>query len=153
MEVKILEERLGVTMNPLMLQDICDALNLKYMRMKKRSDDKEGDNDDSKEKEDMALATGQFKGRCNYCGQYGHKAMQCNSNPRNRKRNNGRRNGKANYIRNGNDAQPQDNWQDNQNGNNTQNYGMFNNQGNNSGRGQFNFQGRKNPGRVRFIGK
>ena len=68
MEVKLLEERLGATTNPLSLQDIHDALNLKYMRIKKRNANEERHNDDTKEKEDMALAAGQFKGCCNYCG-------------------------------------------------------------------------------------
>jgi len=75
MEVKMLETKMEDMIDPLTLQMIRDQLNLRYMRLKKREN---GNNDDdTKEKEDTALFTNQFKGRCNYCGKIGHKAAKC----------------------------------------------------------------------------
>ena len=53
------------------------------MRLQKREN--ASDDDDTKEKEDMALAVNQVKGKCNYCGRIGHKALNCQDNPRNRR--------------------------------------------------------------------
>src|SRR5210317_1962803 len=90
MEVKLLEERLANVLMPLTLQQIRDKLNLKYMRLKKREHLEGSDNNEGKEKEDTALFMNQFKGRCNYCGCIGHKATQCNNNPRNQRGGRGR---------------------------------------------------------------
>src|SRR5210317_771157 len=85
MEVKLLEETLANVLTPLTLQQIRDELNLKYMRLKKREHLEGSNNNEGKGKEDTALFTNQFKGRCNYCGCMGHKAVQCNENPRNQR--------------------------------------------------------------------
>ena len=81
MEIKLLEDKLANATTPLTLQTIRDELNLKYMRMKKRENSDNVNNNDGKEKEDTALFINQFKGRCNYCGRIGHKAVNCRENP------------------------------------------------------------------------
>ena len=112
------------------------------MRLKKREHLEGSDNNEGKEKEDTALFMNQFKGRCNYYGCMGHKAAQCNENPRNQ-RGRGRsfqRGGWGRWINFANSG-----------GGDQQQQQEINNQGNFQGWG---FQGRGNRGgRSWFVGK
>ena len=71
-EVKDLEKRIGSTTNPLDIEEVREDLNLRYERTGKHEDTSE-----SEEEEHALYAGGQFKGRCNKCGKYGHKAVAC----------------------------------------------------------------------------
>jgi hypothetical protein len=72
MDISKLKDRIGSKDNPLDIEDMREALSLTFERMN------DGANNDSDE-EETALAAGQFKGRCNACGKYGHKSADCRS--------------------------------------------------------------------------
>ena len=69
--VSKLEDRLGSTTDPLSIEDVRSALNLKYQRLTKgRGGPHTSSSDDGHE---TALFAGGFKGKCNNCGEWGHK--------------------------------------------------------------------------------
>ena len=70
-----LEDRLGDEKNPLTIEDLRDELNLKYERMGFRSG--KGGKNSGNEGEDAAFFAGGYKGKCNACGEWGHKAKFC----------------------------------------------------------------------------
>ena len=73
--VSKLEDRLGATTDPLTIEDVRAALNLRYQRISKgKSGANNNSNDDGHE---TALFAGGFKGKCNNCGEWGHKGYQC----------------------------------------------------------------------------
>ena len=73
--VSKLEDRLGATTDPLTIEDVRAALNLRYQRISKgKSGANNNSNDDGHE---TALFAGGFKGKCNNCGEWGHKGFQC----------------------------------------------------------------------------
>ena len=68
-----LEDKIGNTSHPLTISKLCDELNLKFERMNgKRTIDSNNNG-----KGETALFAGGFKGKCNKCGRYGHKAHDC----------------------------------------------------------------------------
>jgi len=78
-EVRLIDEKIDkretVTIN-----DLKDRLSLKYERVlkwKKHEEEDEDESDESDEENEKAFFFTQFKGRCNYCGKYGHKASHC----------------------------------------------------------------------------
>jgi transposase InsO family protein len=75
-EVKDLEKRIGSDDNPLDIEEVREDLNLRYERLGKPDDDS-----GSEDEEHALYVGGQFKGRCNKCGKYGHKAVACRSKP------------------------------------------------------------------------
>ena len=68
--------------NPLMLEHVCSTFSLKFERLNVSN---EYDTDDKEI--DKALVTSQFKGRCNNCGNFGHKKQYCIINGNNDKSN------------------------------------------------------------------
>ena len=73
--VSKLEDRLGAQTDPLTIEDVRSALNLKYQRLTKgKGGPNNASNDDGHE---TALFAGGFKGKCNNCGEWGHKGFQC----------------------------------------------------------------------------
>ena len=76
MQVLKLEDRIGSSTNGLEIEDLRDELSLRYERMNVR-DESSDEDDDGEEK--ALFGGGQFKGRCNSCGKYGHKATDCRS--------------------------------------------------------------------------
>ena len=73
--VENLEERVDSVINPLGIEDVRQKLSEKFEKMKIRKKIKE----DSEDEDDQALFTTKFKGRCNKCGKFGHKAKDCRS--------------------------------------------------------------------------
>ena len=73
--VSKLEDRLGATTDPLTIEDVRSALNLKYQRLSKGKPGVSNNNSD--EGHETALFAGGFKGKCNNCGEWGHKGYQC----------------------------------------------------------------------------
>jgi len=71
-EVTMMEERLGATENPLTILELCERLNLRYQKLKQ-----EGKTDRNKPLDETALFAGGFKGKCNNCGAWGHKSVEC----------------------------------------------------------------------------
>lgn len=70
-----LEDRLGAENNPLTIEDLRDELNLKYERMGFRNG--KGGRHYGDDRDETALFAGGFKGKCNSCGELGHKARDC----------------------------------------------------------------------------
>ena len=83
------------------IEDVREELQSKYRRLMKYADEKNEDNE-------HALIAGhpfkrKFKGKCNKCGIYGHKAIECRGTKTNQgdqqdSRKTGRFNGKCNYC-------------------------------------------------------
>jgi len=98
--VSKLEDRLGSTTDPLTIEDVRSALNLKYQRLSKG---KSGSSNNSKDDEhETALFAGGFKGKCNNCGEWGHKGYQCPKKGSNENGNNSGGNkfsGKCHYCK------------------------------------------------------
>ena len=104
-DVSKLEDRIG---KDLTIDDVREALNLRFEKMNKGKGADDDDTDDEDEgKKEKALIARQFKGKCRECGKYGHKAADCrsknkqNGNSNNSGRNNGQKtrfNGKCNYC-------------------------------------------------------
>ena len=74
--VENLEERVDLVINPLGIEDVCQKMSEKFEEIRLRKKVKE----DTDDKEEQALFTTKFKGRCNKCGKFGHKAKVCRSN-------------------------------------------------------------------------
>ena len=79
-EISLLEKRLGDSNDPLTIEELRDALNLKFERLQgnKGKHYRSGD-------EETALFAGGFKGRCNNCGKHGQKARDCRTDKKNNK--------------------------------------------------------------------
>jgi hypothetical protein len=96
-EVSKLEDRLGDLSGPLTIKEICGALSLKYQRVYS----KKNKNKRFNQNEETALFAGGFKGKCNNCGQFGHKLRDCrnkkniNNNNNNQNHKNNKGNGEA----------------------------------------------------------
>ena len=82
-----LEDKLGASTNPLTLESLREKLSEKYekIKMRKRFKNEESDSDEDQK---ALFAGGKFKGRCHYCGKFGHKASEC----RKKKMDNGQEN-------------------------------------------------------------
>ena len=102
--VDALEDRLDSSTDPLTIENLREKLSEKYEKMKARKKFRHDDSDSDEEEEKALFAGGKFKGRCNYCGKFGHKAIQCNKKKNDEKNksqgNNGNRrfNGKCNFC-------------------------------------------------------
>ena len=77
--VENLEERVDSVINPLGLEDVRQKLSEKYEKMRLRKRFK----DDSNDEDEQALFATKFKGCCNKCGKFGHKAKDCRFNTEN----------------------------------------------------------------------
>ena len=75
MQILKMEDKVGIAGNALTIEDLRDELNLRFERLNTRDD---SDNDEDEE-EKALFGGGQFKGRCNNCGKYGHKSADCRS--------------------------------------------------------------------------
>ena len=108
--VENLEAKMDVT-NPLTLEELRESLSLKFTKWKVRAekngmDGFDAESDEEENSEEIALVAGgfkkPFKGRCNVCGRFGHKAVDCpTKNKKENKGNNGdkgRFNGKCYYC-------------------------------------------------------
>jgi hypothetical protein len=58
---------------PLTVEEVKGELNLRYERLNMKN----SRNGEGKVLEKQALLSGQFKGKCQICGQVGHKSFQC----------------------------------------------------------------------------
>ena len=104
--VENLEAKMNGT-NALTLEELRESLSLKHTKWKVQAE-KEGetgfeeDSDDEDEREETALVAGgfkkPFKGRCNLCGRFGHKAVDCSIKDNKNGENKGRFNGKCFYC-------------------------------------------------------
>ena len=96
-----LEDKLGAINDPLTLETLREKLSEKYEKIKMRKRFKESDSD-SEEDEKALFAGGKFKGRCHYCGKFGHKASECrkkkNDNSKENTSRSRRFNGKCNFC-------------------------------------------------------
>ena len=68
LQVEKMEGKINQDDNPLMLEQVCSTLSLKFERLNVYNED-----DTDNEEIEKALVTSQFRGRCNSCGKYGHK--------------------------------------------------------------------------------
>jgi hypothetical protein len=66
-----MEKRIGSTINPLTVKDLCADLNLQFERLHM------GEDDNNSTDGEKLLNAVQFKGRCHSCGKYGHKEADC----------------------------------------------------------------------------
>ena len=71
-----LEDKLGAKNDPLTLEGLREKLSEKYEKIRARKKFRD-DNSDSEGEERALFAGGKFKGRCHYCGKFGHKASEC----------------------------------------------------------------------------
>jgi hypothetical protein len=83
MQILKLEDKIGDDQNVLMIEDLRDELNLRFERMNAKDD---SDSNDKDEEEKALFGGGQFKGRCNNCGKYGHKSANCRSGSKGQKK-------------------------------------------------------------------
>ena len=74
-EISQLEEKMGSQSQPT-LEDVREKLSLRYTRGKHNHDDDDAETVGGKE-ETALYAGSQFKGKCNFCGKYGHKQADC----------------------------------------------------------------------------
>ncbi len=96
-EIRLMEEKMDAGEN-ITVEQLKDRLSLGFERIQKWSYE-DDDDDDSEEEEEKALLATQFKGRCNNCGKYGHKAADCREKKQNNNKNKGKRfHGKCNYC-------------------------------------------------------
>jgi hypothetical protein len=92
-EISKLEDWLGDPNSPLTLEEICAALSLRY----ERANAKKGrQNKRYNQNEETALFAGGFKGKCNNCGQYGHKLRDCHHKKKKKKKKNNNNNNNIN---------------------------------------------------------
>jgi Zinc knuckle len=84
LQVALLESRIGDEKDPLTVSEIRSELSLRFERLNNHSNNKNGEASD-----EMALYSGQFKGKCRNCGKIGHKSFKC----KNRRNQNGGSNG------------------------------------------------------------
>ena len=102
-EVCLIEEKLDKN-EVVTVDNLKDCLSLEYERVQKWKANNNDDNDESEEETEKAFAATQFKGQCNYCGKYGHKAAECHQKKRDQEQqppgnnNNKRFNGNCNYC-------------------------------------------------------
>ena len=75
--IENLEDRLDSVLDPLTLDNLRDKISEKYEKIKRRKGWESGS--DSEKDEEKALFAKTFKGRCNKCGKFGHKAAECRS--------------------------------------------------------------------------
>jgi len=99
-EVRLIEEKLDKS-EKVTIDDLKDRLSLEYERFlkwKTHGEENEDDSDESDEENEKAFFSTQFKGRCNYCGKYGHKASRCRQRMRDMdtQENNNQQNAKSN---------------------------------------------------------
>jgi len=99
-EVRLIEEKLDKS-ETVTIDDLKDRLSLEYERVlkwKKHEEEDEDESDKSDEENEKAFFSTQFKGRCNYCGKYGHNASRCRQRMRDmdNQDNNNQKNGKSN---------------------------------------------------------
>jgi hypothetical protein len=71
LHVLLREKRIGSTVDPFSVEDLCADLNLQFERLHMNEDD----NDSTTE--EKALNAVRFKGGCHNCGKYGHKGVNC----------------------------------------------------------------------------
>jgi len=71
-EVHTLRKRLDDLNNPLTIEEVREELNLKFEMNNRRLRGSPGG-----ENEETALFAGGFKGKCNSCGKFGHRARDC----------------------------------------------------------------------------
>jgi hypothetical protein len=79
-EVSKLEDRVGISSNPLTVESMRDTLNLKYEKLYGSNDESSDTSDDESKEgthEKALFSAGQFKGTCQGCGKYGHKHADC----------------------------------------------------------------------------
>ena len=74
--VDTLEDKLGATTDPLNLEALREKLSEKYEKISARKKFRDSSSD-SEGEEKALFAGGKFKGRCHYCGKFGHKAVDC----------------------------------------------------------------------------
>jgi gag-polypeptide of LTR copia-type len=72
LQVALLERRIGDEKDPLTVSEIRSELSLRFERLNNHSNNENGEASD-----EMALYSGQFKGKCRNCGKIGHKLFQC----------------------------------------------------------------------------
>ena len=84
--VENLECRIGATVNVLTVSEIKERMRARFSRLNKNGkEDKTANNENC----ENVLFTKSFKGKCNKCGEFGHKAADCGTT--NNKRSNGGR--------------------------------------------------------------
>ena len=88
-----LEDKLGNASDPLTISKLRDELNLKFERMNGKRTIDSNTNDEG----ETALFAGGFKGKCNKCGRYGHKAKDCRSNSNGNSSGNNNNNGSRKF--------------------------------------------------------
>jgi hypothetical protein len=93
-QVQNLERRIGSVTNPLDIEDVREELNLKFERLKTR-----GKNNSNEDDDEHALFAGGNKSRskCNHCGKFGHKSVDCYSKGKSEKTNQGSNNGPGKF--------------------------------------------------------
>jgi hypothetical protein len=84
-QLTLIERRVGDADKPLTVEEVRGELNLKFKRLNMMT----SRNEEGEFLEEQALFSGQFKGKCQNCGQVGHKSFQC----KNRSSDNGGNNG------------------------------------------------------------
>ena len=95
--VSKLEDRLGSATDPLTIEEVRSALNLKYQRLTKGKSS--ANNSGSDDGHETALFAGGFKGKCNNCGEWGHKGYQCPKKSGNNENGGNKFSGKCHYCK------------------------------------------------------
>jgi gag-polypeptide of LTR copia-type len=89
LQLAMMERRVGDIEKPLTVEEIRGELSLRYERLNMKS----SNNSEGKVLEENAFFSGQFKGKCQSCGQIGHKSFQCKNRGSHHGENNGNSSG------------------------------------------------------------
>jgi gag-polypeptide of LTR copia-type/Zinc knuckle len=73
LQLALMEKRVGDAEKPLTVEEIKAELSLRFEMLYMNANG----NEEGEVLEEHTLCTGQFKGKCRNCGQFGHKAFQC----------------------------------------------------------------------------
>jgi len=71
-QINKLEEQFGSVKNPLTIQDMQNKLNMKFAQLKHQSEEQS-------EIDQVLVAFHFYKEKCENCGKFGHKSMECHS--------------------------------------------------------------------------
>jgi len=101
-EVRLIEEKLDKS-ETVTIDNLKDRLSLEFERVlkwKKHEKKNEDESEESDEENEKAFFSTQSKGRCKYCGKYGHKASRCRQRMKDmdNNQNHGKSNRTCNYC-------------------------------------------------------
>ena len=93
--VRPLKKRIGAAKDPLDMQELLEDLRIEFAELNRNSPHKKK----LKDNEEVGLFAGGFKGKCNNCGKWGHKAVNCPDKNQDKPSGNGDGKGKGKFCK------------------------------------------------------